>query len=155
MDKIYISSDHGGFELKKEIVDYLSDKGKSEIVDLGPDALDPNDDYTVFAENLSKKVQNDSNSIGILICRSGIGVSIVANKFKGIYAALCFSEKHAEMSRKHNNANVLCLDADYSKDEVHFKIIHSFIINKFEGMETRHGRRVREIGRIEENNFRK
>lgn len=148
--KIYIASDHGGFELKNKIKEINLE---FEIEDLGPSKLNPDDDYVFFAEKLCKEVLNNNNSLGILICRSGIGMSIAANKFKGIYAALCFNEKHAQMARQHNNANVLCLDSDYGDFETHKSIINSFLNSQFEGKDTRHGRRVDQIREIEENNF--
>jgi ribose 5-phosphate isomerase B len=144
--KIFIASDHGGFELKNNLVMNLT---SHEISDLGPMELDPEDDYTDYAIKVSEKVLENEGSIGILICRSGIGMSIAANKFKGIYAALCFNEKHAEMARGHNNANVLCLDADYESLEDHLKIVNKFLTSEFEGTDTRHGRRIEKIREIE------
>jgi ribose 5-phosphate isomerase B len=145
---IYISSDHGGFNLKNKILENEFLK-KYNFIDLGPTELDEEDDYPDYAIKTCKKVLEDKNSVGILICRSGIGMCITANKFKGIYAALAFNETHAEMARKHNNANILCLDADYSDEELHFKIIEKFLNTEFEGWESRHGRRVNKIKELE------
>jgi len=145
--KIYIASDHGGFELKKEIVEELS--LNYSLQDLGPKEFDPNDDYPDFAAKVSKKVQQEEDSIGILICKSGNGMCITANKFKGIYAALAFSSNHAIKAREHNNANVLCIDSDYD-GESPIQIIRAFLTANFAGTETRHGRRFEKIKRIEE-----
>lgn len=149
--KVYIASDHGGFDLKREILhnqDFI--KMNIEFEDLGPESLVEEDDYTDYAFTLVDEMNKRPNSFGILICRSGIGMSIAANKAKGIYAALCFTPTHAIKAREHNNANVLCLDADYEDKEIHFKIIENFIKTEFAGFETRHGRRVKEIMKFEE-----
>lgn len=149
--KVYIASDHGGFELKSEIIHH--DKFKKlgiEFEDLGASELKEDDDYTDYAFTLTSEIKKHPSNMGILICRSGIGMSIAANKEKGIYAALCFSPRHAIKAREHNNANVLCLDSDYEEKEIHFKIIENFIKTEFAGFETRHGRRVKEIMKFEE-----
>jgi ribose 5-phosphate isomerase B len=158
--KLFISSDHGGFELKKMIISYLKNSGDSilinlggELIDLGPFEMQPDDDYVDFGCKLSEEITRNPDSLGILICRSGIGMSIIANKFKGIYAALCFNEQHAQMARKHNNANILCLDSDYGDEDSHIRIINSFLSSNFEGEDTRHGRRVNKIKSLEESNF--
>lgn len=147
--KIYIGSDHGGFELKKEIIEFLSTEN-FEVQDCGPFELVPDDDYPVYAFNVAKEVLADKQSLGILICRSGSGVCIAANKVKGIYAALCFSKEHAEKAREHNNANVLCLDADFAGEDPK-EIAKTFLNTNFAGWESRHGRRVKQIVDFENN----
>lgn len=144
--KVFIASDHGGFELKKEIVNNKDfDKMGVEFVDLGPNHLDSEDDYPDYAFTLTEEINKNPSSLGILLCRSGIGMSIAANKVKGIYAALCFTPRHAIKAREHNNANVLCLDSDYEDKQIHFKIIENFLKTDFAGFDSRHGRRVKEI----------
>ena len=144
--KVFIASDHGGFELKKEILNHKEfNKLGIEFVDLGPSHLKEDDDYPDYAFTLTQEIKKQPSSQGILICRSGIGMCIAANKVKGIYAALCFTPRHAIKAREHNNANVLCLDSDYEDKEIHFKIIENFIKTEFAGFESRHGRRVKEI----------
>ena len=107
-------------------------------------------DYPIFAEKTAKKVANTENAKGILVCGSGIGVSIAANKVHGIRAALCMNEELAEMSRRHNDANILCLGARYTDLETAKNIIRIFLSTEFEG--GRHERRVQEIKDIEQNN---
>lgn len=148
---IYIGSDHGGFNDKEEIKTQLTSLGYN-VIDCGAFSLDLNDDYPDFANNLCTKLQQESNkdSKGILLCRSGNGMVIAANKFKGIYASLCVSPEHAIKAREHNNSNVLCLDSDYSKDELHLPIIEAFLKTDFAGMDSRHGRRFSKIKEIED-----
>ncbi|MEO6729214.1 MAG: RpiB/LacA/LacB family sugar-phosphate isomerase [Candidatus Dojkabacteria bacterium] len=149
--KIFIASDHGGFDLKRDILHNEDLKRMDlEFEDLGAPELVDGDDYTDYAFTLVEEMKKHPSSLGILICRSGIGMSIAANKAKGIYAALCFTPKHAIMAREHNNANVLCLDSDYEDKEIHFKIIENFVKTEFAGFESRHGRRVKEIMKFEE-----
>ena len=155
--KIFIASDHGGFELKKTVIEDLKPKNY-DLTDLGAFELDSNDDYTDFAAKLSDEIIRygknvSANVIGILICRSGIGMSIAANKVKGIYAALCFTPLHAKRAREHNNANVLCLDSDYGDVENHKKVVETFIESNFIGWDTRHGRRIKKIEELERKNF--
>ena len=144
--KVYIASDHGGFELKSQIINLMD--GAYEFEDLGPFELDMEDDYPIYAIKVAESVQKNEQSVGILICRSGIGVCITANKFKGIHAANCNSVELAKLSREHNNANVLCLDADL-KSEDHFEILKAFLETPFSN-EPRHRRRVQMIKDIDD-----
>jgi ribose 5-phosphate isomerase B len=150
--KIYISSDHGGFELKNKLREELWSLGH-ELHDLGPDKLNPDDDYPDYAFNLAEKVVSNPDSIGILICRSGNGMAIAANKVKGARAALCFTLKHAEMARRDDAANILCLDSDYEDKFSPIEITKAFLEYGFEGWDTRHGRRVKKILDYESKNF--
>jgi len=153
---IYISSDHGGFNVKRESIEYLQNSILASTIileDLGPVELNPNDDYPYFADILAQKVVNNLLSLGILICRSGNGMVIGANKTKGAYAALCFTPYHAEMARKDDGANILCLDADYSDKSTREEIIQKFITTKFAGENTRYSRRLNQIKEIERKNF--
>jgi len=154
--KVFIASDHGGFNLKAQMLNTdldLQNSNQYKFVDLGPFELNEDDDYPHFAEKLVMEMQKEPESLGILICRSGIGMSIAANKFKGIYAALAIREEHAKKAREHNNANILCLDSDYEDTQTHINIVKAFLSSEFEGWETRHGRRIRQIQSFEDKNF--
>ena len=140
MKKIFIASDHAGFNLKKNIIQKFSKKQK--IADLGPSS-DKSVDYPEYAHKLSKKVSLDNGSFGILICGSGTGMSIVANKNKKIRAALCYSVKNTKLSRLHNNANIITLGARLINKNKAFNLIKLFLSTKFEG--GRHLRRVKKI----------
>ena len=145
---IIIGSDHAGYKLKELIKKYLHEINE-DFIDVGTDS-EQSCDYPIFAEKAAKKVINTENAKGILVCGSGIGVSIAANKVKGIRAALCMNDELAEMSRRHNDANILCLGARYIDFEAAKKIIKIFLSTEFEG--GRHKRRIREIKDIEQNN---
>jgi len=137
--KIFIASDHAGYNLKENIKKALLKKNK-RIMDLGPKNSN-SVDYPKYAHLLSKKI--GKNDIGILICGSGIGMSMVANRHKNVRAALCHSSKSTILSRKHNNANVIALGARLTTKNVALKYIDKFIKTKFEG--GRHLRRVKKI----------
>ena len=139
--QIFIASDHAGYKLKKNIKSALIKKNK-KILDLGTNNSN-SVDYPKFAHLLSKKMGKDKNNIGILICGSGIGMSIAANRHKNERAALCYSSKSAILSRKHNNANVIALGARLTSRNVALKYIEKFIKTNFEG--GRHLRRVKKI----------
>ena len=141
MKKIFIASDHGGFKLKKFIKSFL-DKDFA-IKDLGPKQNKKSVDYPDFAHKLCKQVSKNKNNIGILVCGSGVGMSIAANKNKGIRAALCYSVENAKLSRLHNNANIITLGSRLINKNKAFKLINIFIKTKFEG--GRHKRRVKKI----------
>ena len=140
LNKIFISSDHAGFNLKKSIIQKLSKTQK--IVDLGPSS-DKSVDYPDYARKLSKKVLSSNGSFGILICGSGTGMSISANKNKKIRAALCYSVKNTKLSRLHNNANIITLGARLINKNKAFNLIRVFLNTKFEGGS--HLRRVKKI----------
>lgn len=144
--KVYIASDHGGYQIKNEIIESL--KNDYDIEDLGPYEENPEDDYPDFALKVANKVSNDSESRGILICRSGNGMCIAANKVKGVYASVAFSILHAKKAVEDDNSNVICLDADYAGDQP-VDLARTFLEAKFAGMDTRHGRRFQKIVAIE------
>lgn len=146
MKNLYIASDHGGIDLKKELIEFAKQQGLS-IENLGPDSRD-SVDYPDYARKVGQKVLENEGSLGILICRSGIGMSISANKIKGIRAALVKSEKIAELSRLHNDANVICFGADFIEPGIAKKALLKFITTEFEG--GRHGKRVDKIKNLEE-----
>ena len=138
---VILASDHAGFKLKEEIKKLLVDK-KKNVFDLGTNNTN-SVDYPDFAHLLSKKIKNNKNKIGILICGSGIGMDITANKHKNIRAALCYDVKSTKLSRQHNNANVMALGARLTKKNVALKCVSIFIKTKFKG--GRHLRRVKKI----------
>ena len=140
LNKIFISSDHAGFNLKKSIIQKFSQKQK--IIDLGPSSL-KSVDYPDYAHKLSKKVSSNSRNLGILVCGSGTGMAISANKNKKIRAALCYSVKNTKLSRLHNNANIITLGARLINKNKAFNLIKVFLSTKFEG--GRHLRRVKKI----------
>ncbi|ECW8955311.1 ribose 5-phosphate isomerase B [Campylobacter lari] len=139
-EKIYIASDHAGFILKQEIINFLQEKNIN-FEDLGPFSED-RCDYPDYAHLLSSKI--DENSFGILICGSGIGMSIVANRHKNIRCALCNEPLSTKLSREHNDANVLALGARLIGVDMAFEIISNFINTSFSG-----GRHCVRINKIE------
>ena len=141
MKKIFIASDHGGFKLKKFIKSFL-DKDFA-IKDLGPKQNKKSVDYPDFAHKLCKQVSKNKNNIGILVCGSGVGMSIAANKNKGIRAALCYSVENAKLSRLHNDANVITLGERLIKKNIALKCVKAFLKTNFEG--GRHVKRIKKI----------
>ena len=140
MKKIFISSDHAGYNLKRNIIKIFSKKQK--IIDLGPSSNN-RVDYPDYAHKLSNKVATNKGSFGILICGSGTGMAIAANKNKKIRAALCYSVKNTKLSRLHNNANIITLGERLINKNKAFNLIRVFLSTKFEG--GRHLRRVKKI----------
>ncbi len=143
---IYIGSDHAGFKLKESMKKYLDSLGV-EYEDLGAFKLNKNDDYPIYAAKVARKVAS-SHSFGILFCGSSQGVCIAANKIKGIRAVAVNNVKDAEMTRLHNDANVLCLSGWNISRSSAEKIIKKFLFTLFSN-EERHKRRIKEISRLE------
>ena len=141
LNKIFLSSDHGGFELKEKIKGFLTDNN-FEYEDLGCSSLEPVD-YPDFAKLLSKKIKDENDSKGILFCGTGIGISMAANRFPHIRAALCTSVEMASKSRKHNDANVLALGGRILEDNLALEIVKEFLYTDFEA--GRHSLRVDKI----------
>ena len=140
MKKIFIASDHAGYNLKEKVISKFLKVRK--ITDLGPNSKN-SVDYPDFAKKLSKKVASNKGSFGILICGSGMGMAISANKTKNIRAALCYSIKNTKLSRLHNNANIITLGERLIDRNKAFNLIKIFLSTKFEG--GRHLRRVKKI----------
>ena len=139
--KICIASDHAGFKLKENIKNFLVKKNIS-IFDLGP--MNENSvDYPDFAKKVSNRVKSNRGDIGILICGSGIGMAISANKIKGIRASVCYNVKSTRLSRLHNNANIITLGARLTNKNVATKLVMIFLKTKFEG--GRHLKRIKKI----------
>ena len=139
--KIFLASDHAGFLLKEDIKKFLINKRKN-IFDLGTNNT-KSVDYPDYAHLLSKKINNKNNLRGILICGSGIGMNMVANKYKNIRSALCYNVKTAKLSREHNNSNVIALGARLTKKNLALKCVNAFLNTSFKG--GRHLRRVKKI----------
>jgi ribose 5-phosphate isomerase B len=138
---VYIASDHGGFELKNFLIDELINQGYN-IEDLGPKTYDPNDDYPDYAIKVAEAVSSTQHDdFGVVICRNGVGVSIVANKFKGVRCALSWNPEHARSARNDDNANVLALPADYINKETALQITIAFLNTPFSN-EEKHTRRL-------------
>ena len=141
MKKIFISSDHAGYKLKEQIKKKFSKKYK--FFDLGTNNSKNSVNYPEYAHKLCKKVEINSKNIGILVCGSGMGMSMAANKHKKIRAAVCYSAKNTKLSRLHNNADIITLGSRLTKKNTAFKCIDVFVNTKFEG--GRHKKRVRKI----------
>lgn len=144
---IYISSDHGGFNLKSYLVKMFLEKGV-QIVDLGPEKLDIEDDYPDYAHLVAEKIQESPENKGILICRNGVGISIAANKYKGVRAALSWNPKHVESARRDDDINILVLPADYITQEEALKIAEVWLNTPFRN-EERFVRRLNKLSALE------
>jgi len=149
--RVAIGSDHGGFRLKKSLIELLKNKGFI-IADMGTHSDKPCD-YPLVGERVAKAVSNKEFDRGILICKSGIGMSMAANKVSGIRAALCRDVKSAISSKEHNNANVLVLSASYTPRALAGRIVNAWFSTEFAG--GRHARRVRQMSSIERRQKRK
>ena len=141
MKKLFISSDHAGFKLKEEIKKKF--KKKYSFTDLGTDNSKISVNYPDYAHKLCKKVGTNSKNMGILVCGSGIGMSMAANRHKKIRAAACYSVKNTKLSRLHNNANIITSGSRLTKKNIAFKCVEIFMNTKFEG--GRHKKRVNKI----------
>jgi len=141
LKKIFISSDHAGYKLKEQIKKKFSNKYKFE--DFGTTNSIKSVNYPDYAHKVCKKVANNTKNIGILVCGSGIGMSMAANRHKKIRAAVCYSLKNTKLSRLHNNANIITLGARLINKNTAFKCVEIFIDTKFEG-----GRHLKRIKRF-------
>ena len=146
---IAIGSDHGGYKLKEEIKKYLEEK-EIEYTDCGT-FNEESVDYPEIAKTVALEIESKECDKGIVICRSGIGMSIVANKFKGIRCAKCNDEEEAKFSRMHNDANMLALGADYVDINKAVRIVRAWIATEFQG--GRHEERIKIIEEIENENM--
>jgi ribose 5-phosphate isomerase B len=144
--KIAIASDHRGFHLKERVISLLKAKGH-EVLDDGPSS-EASVDYPDFAALVAKKVSSGEAERGILICGTGIGMAIAANKFAGVRAAACVDEVTAELSRRHNDLNVLCLSGDLLSSRSTERLVEIWMSTDFEG--GRHQRRVEKISALEQ-----
>lgn len=144
--KIAIGCDHGGYELKEEVVSHLKEQG-IEVVDFGTNSLD-SCDYPDFGVQAAKAVASGECEKGIVICTTGIGISIAANKVKGVRCALCSDLTSARLTREHNDANVLAMGAAVIGHLVALDIVDMFLKTEFSGLE-KHARRIRKVAEIE------
>ena len=141
MKKIFLSSDHAGYEIKESIKIYLNKK-KIEYIDLGP-FNDSRVDYPDYAHKVANKVKRNTNYLGILVCGSGMGMNIAANRHKNIRAAQCFNLKSTKLSRLHNDANIITLGSRLLTKKNILNCVGAFLNTKFEG--GRHAKRIKKI----------
>jgi ribose 5-phosphate isomerase B len=139
--KICIASDHAGYDLKEKIKDYLVNKSIS-VIDLGPFSKD-SVDYPDFAKKVAKRLILRKSDAGVLVCGSGTGMAISANKFKGIRAAQCYNKSSTILSREHNNSNIICLGSRMLKYKDALKYVTFFLNTKFKS--GRHQKRINKI----------
>ena len=141
MKTIFIASDHAGYNLKTEIIRKYSKKLK--IMDMGTNNSNKSVNYPDYAHKLCLKVSKKKTNIGVLVCGSGMGMAMTANKHKKIRAALCYSVKNAKLSRLHNDANIITLGSRLTSKNIAFNCLNAFLNTKFEG--GRHKKRVKNI----------
>lgn len=145
---IYLGADHRGFELKGRLYRRLLDEGY-EVTDLGNDHFDPADDYVDFAQKVAEAVVNDPKNKGIILCGSGAGVDMTANKIDGVRSALVPDVQRAKQAREDEDANILSLSADTLDEENAWEIVRTFLETPFSG-ETRHLRRLQKLEEVED-----
>ena len=138
---ICISSDHAGFKLKESIKKHLLNK-KIYLIDLGPQS-DNSVDYPDYAKKVALRLRSKKSDMGILVCGSGTGMSMTANKYKGIRAAVCYNEASTRLCRRHNNANIIAIGSRLTKKNKALKLLSIFLKTKFEG--GRHKRRINKL----------
>ncbi len=139
--KFYIAADHAGYELKQHLINKFPELKIEDLGTHNPDRVD----YPDFADRVAIKIESDSNAVGILVCGSGQGMAIRANRYPKVRAALCWSEEVAQLSREHNNANILCLGSRFTAPALAELILKKFLSTEFEG--GRHTGRVDKLGR--------
>ena len=143
--KIYVGADYRGFEKKLRLLEFLA-QGQDEVYDLGAYEYNEGDDFNDPAIAVAKAVREDRGARGILICDSAHGVTIQANRFKGIRAAHCDNVESAQLAREHDDANVLCLSAHFMDEDKLYEVVRAFLTTDFQNLE----RRVRRINRLDE-----
>lgn len=148
--KIYIGADHRGYELKEKIASWLFEL-KYEFTDMGASSLNPADDYTKYAEEVALMVRDNDGARGVLLCGSGVGVEVVANKFDGIRAAIGKSVLQIHAGRNDDDMNVLVIASDFTTEKEAKAMLISFLETKFSG-KARYEKRIDEISKIEANN---
>ena len=141
LKKISLSSDHAGYKLKEKVKKYLLKKN-FKVIDLGP-KNNESVDYPDYAKRVARSISSKKSNLGILICGSGTGMAMSANKFKKIRAAVCYNIDSTRLSRKHNNANIIALGSRLTKTSTALKLVNIFLSTKFEG--GRHLRRVKKV----------
>ncbi|MFI5241005.1 MAG: RpiB/LacA/LacB family sugar-phosphate isomerase [Microgenomates group bacterium] len=147
---IFIGADHRGFELKEKVAEWLFE-WEYEFTDLGAETLDPKDDYTLYAERVASMVGNKPESLGVLLCGSGVGIEVAANKFDGVRASVGKNPDQVKAGRNDDNMNILVIATDFTKENEAKEMLKTFLETKFSG-KARHERRLQEIEKIEANN---
>jgi ribose 5-phosphate isomerase B len=148
--KIYLGADHRGYLLKEKIARFLFEKGYS-FEDMGALSLNPDDDYPLYAEKVASMIASSPEDRGILVCGSGVGVLIVANKFDGVRAGLGINKEQVVAARNDDDINVLALASDFTDEKQALEMVLAFLETPFSGKE-KHKRRIEDISRIEANN---
>ncbi len=147
--KVYIGADHRGFELKEKIINWLKE-WKYEFEDMGAYKNDPKDDYTLYAEKVASVVGKDQDRYGILLCGSGVGVDVMANKFDNIRSSIGKDPEQVKAGRNDDDMNILVIAADYTSEQQTKEMVFKFLKTEF-GDKARYKRRIEEIQRVEEN----
>ena len=145
--RISVAADHNGYELKNEISEILKRAGH-DVIDIGPHSLDPLDDYPDYAKPLAESVSSGETNRGIMVCGSGVGASVAANKVKGVRAAVCHDIYSAHQGVEHDNMNVLCLGSRIVGTEVVRELVSAFISATYTN-EERHARRLNKVIEME------
>ncbi|MDC0034826.1 ribose 5-phosphate isomerase B [Chloroflexi bacterium] len=148
--RISVAADHNGYELKNKIAEILKQNGH-EVIDIGPHSMDPLDDYPDYAKPLANSVSTGATQRGIMVCGSGVGASVAANKVKGVRAAVCHDIYSAHQGVEHDDMNVLCLGSRIVGSEVVQELVSAFISAEYTN-EERHARRLGKVIDME-NNF--
>lgn len=148
--KIYLGADHRGYLLKEKIARFLFEKGYS-FEDMGALSLDPDDDYPLYAEKVASMIASSTKDMGILVCGSGVGVLIVANKFDGVRAGLGINKEQVVAARNDDDINVLALASDFTDEKQALEMVSAFLETPFSG-KAKHKKRIEDISRIEANN---
>ena len=148
--KIYLGADHRGYLLKEKIARFLFEKGYS-FEDMGALSLNPDDDYPLYAEKVASMIASSPKDRGILVCGSGVGVLIVANKFDGVRAGLGISKEQVVAARNDDDINVLALASDFTDEKQALEMVLAFLETPFSG-KAKHKKRIEDISRIEANN---
>lgn len=149
--KIFVGADHRGFEMKELVSKWVEEMGH-EVEDLGAHTLDPDDDYTTFAGRVASSVAGTPGSMGILMCGSGVGVDVMANKFDGVRSSIGKEPKQIAAGRRDDNMNVLVLAVDFTENGEAREMIRSFLETGFNKNVKRYNLRLRDIKKVEENN---
>lgn len=148
--KIYLGSDHRGFSLKEKVAQWLYE-WKYEYLDIGAQSLELSDNYTKYASEVGSLVGKEHDSKGILLCGSGVGVDVVANKFDGVRAGIGINPDQVKAGRRDDDMNILVLAADFVSEREAKEMVKAFLETKFD-QKTRHKRRLQDISKIEANN---
>jgi ribose 5-phosphate isomerase B len=148
--KIYLGADHGGYFLKEKITRWLLEWGYT-FSDMGAESLDLKDDYPLYAERVAPMVATDETALGILLCRSGVGVDIAANKFDGIRAGVGLSKEQVKAAKEDDDINILVIASDYTPESEAKEMVKTFLETKYQKIK-KHERRLEDIQKIEANN---